>query len=102
MSLMSAPDCLVVEHPSGDIAVLKINRPEVRNAINLEIRRRLADEVMSFSADPSTRCLIITGSDACFAAGADIAEMADADAVEIMMRNAQRYLRVVADCQKPL
>ena len=53
---MAAPDSLLVERPSSDIVVLKINRPQVRNALNLDVRTRLADEVTRCGADNAVRC----------------------------------------------
>jgi enoyl-CoA hydratase len=99
---MTAPDILLVERPSDAIAVLRLNRPQVRNALNLELRARLADEVTRHAADPAVRCLIITGSDTVFAAGADIKMMAEADPIEIMARNQQKYWRTIMDCPKPV
>jgi enoyl-CoA hydratase/carnithine racemase len=66
---MTAPDSLLVERPSDAIVVFRLNRPQVRNALNLEVRARLADEVTRHAADEKIRCLIVTGSDAVFAAG---------------------------------
>jgi len=99
---MTAPDSLLIEHPSTDIVVFRINRPQVRNALNLEVRQRLSAEVTRYAADPAIRCLIVTGSEQAFAAGADIAEMADMGPVETMARNVQQYWRILADCPKPL
>ena len=99
---MTAPDALLIERPANEIVVFRLNRPQVRNALNLEVRARLADEVTRFGADPDIRCLIVTGSDAAFAAGADIGEMAEAGPVEVMARNVQKYWRAVTDCPKPL
>ncbi len=99
---MTAPDILLVERPSDAVAVLRLNRPQVRNALNLDIRIRLADEVTRHAADPAIRCLIITGSDTVFAAGADISQMAEAGPIEIMARNLQKYWRTIMDCPKPV
>lgn len=99
---MTAPDSLLIEHPSSDIVVFRINRPQVRNALNLEVRIGLADGITRFGADPDIRCLIVTGSDAAFAAGADIGEMAQAGPVEVMARNVQKYWRAITECPKPL
>ena len=99
---MTASDSLLVERPSDAIAVLRLNRPQVRNALNLDLRARLADEVTRHAADPAIRCLIITGSDTVFAAGADITVMAEADPIEIMARNQQKYWRTIMDCPKPV
>ena len=99
---MTASDTLLIERPSNDIAVLRLNRPQVRNALNLDLRTRLADEITRFGADPEIRCLIVTGSDLAFAAGADIGEMAGAGPVEIMARNVQKYWRAITEGPKPL
>ena len=89
---MTAPDPLLVEYPSDDIVVFRLNRPEVRNALNLPLRMRLADEVARHAADGKIRCLVVTGSDKVFASGADIGEMAEAGPIEVMARNVQKIL----------
>ncbi len=99
---MTTPDILLVERPSDAIVVFRLNRPQVRNALNLEVRTRLADEITRHAADPAIRCLIVTGSDTVFAAGADISEMAEAGPVEVMARNVQKYWRTIMDCPKPV
>ena len=99
---MTQPDPLLVEYPSDDIVVFRLNRPQVRNALNLFVRQRLSAEVARHAADPAIRCLIITGSDTVFAAGADITEMAKAGPMEAMARNVQQYWRVLMECPKPL
>jgi enoyl-CoA hydratase/carnithine racemase len=99
---MTGTDVLLVEHPSDDIVVLRINRPQVRNALNLELRVRLAAEMARYGSDAKARCVIITGSDAVFAAGADINEMAGAGPVEVMARNVQQYYQAIITCPKPV
>ena len=100
---MTAPeDPLLVEYPSDAIVVLRLNRPQVRNALNIPVRARLADEVTRHGADEKIRCVIITGSDTVFAAGADISQMAEAGPVEIMARNLQKYWQAIMDCPKPV
>jgi enoyl-CoA hydratase len=99
---MTPSDSLIVERRSDDIVVLKINRPQVRNALNLDVRTRLADEITRCGADNAVRCVVVTGSDVAFAAGADIGEMAEATPIEVMSRNVQKYWRSIMDCPKPL
>jgi enoyl-CoA hydratase len=99
---MVASESLIVERPSDDIVALRITRPQVRNALNLEVRAALAEKITQYGAEKAVRCLIVTGSDAAFAAGADIGEMAEADPVEVMSRNVQKYWRAIMDCPKPL
>ena len=99
---MTTPDILLVERPADAVVVLRLNRPEVRNALNLDIRIRLADEVARYGVDPAVRCLIITGSDTVFAAGADIKIWRKPSPIEIMARNVQKYWRTIMDCPKPV
>jgi enoyl-CoA hydratase len=99
---MPASDTLLIERQSNDVVVFRLNRPQVRNALNIEVRSRLAAEVAGHAADANIRCLIITGSDVAFAAGADIAEMAEAGPVEVMARNVQKYWGAIMDCPKPV
>ncbi len=99
---MTPSDSLIVERRSDDIVVLKINRPQVRNALNLEVRTRLADEITRCGADNAVRCVVVTGTDVAFAAGADIGEMAEATPIEVMSRNVQKYWRSIMECPKPL
>jgi enoyl-CoA hydratase/carnithine racemase len=94
-------DPLLIERPADDIVVLRINRPEVRNALNMAVRTALAEEVARYGRDPAVRCLVLTGDDKAFAAGADITEMADAGPVDMLMRNVQQYYRAIAECPKP-
>lgn len=100
---MTGPDqVLLVERPANEIVVLRLNRPQVRNALNLEVRTRLAEEFTRYGSDAQIRCLIVTGSDTVFAAGADIGEMAEAGPIEVMARNVQQYWRTIMDCPKPI
>src|ERR1039458_8211168 len=99
---MTPPDSLLVERPSDAIVVFRLNRLQGRNALNREVRARLADEVPRHAADEKIRCLIITGSDTVFAAGADIGQMAEAGPIEIMARNLQKYWHTTMDCPMPV
>jgi enoyl-CoA hydratase len=58
--------------------------------------------VTRHAADPAIRCLIVTGLDTVFAAGADISEMAEAGPVDVMACNVQKYWRTIMDCPKPV
>ena len=99
---MADPDPLIVERLSEAVTLLRLNRPQVRNALNLPLRKRLAEEVSNAVANPAVRAIVLTGNEQAFAAGADIGEMADAGPIDIMVRNVQQYYRVVAECPKPV
>ena len=91
---------VLLEKPADGIAVLRINRPEVRNALNLAVRELLAKHFSDLGSDDATRCIILTGSDKVFAAGADIRDMADRTPIEVMAR--RDYWKPVASCPKPV
>jgi len=60
------------------IATVTINRPKVRNALNLEVREGIRQRVAEFNKDPHARVLVITGSeDLAFSSGADLKEMSE-------------------------
>ena len=100
---MTASDVLLIERPSDDIVVFRLNRPQVRNALNLEIRQRLADGVTQHAADPAIRCLVITGSDMSPSPPAPTsAKWRRPGPVEVMARNVQKYWRTIMDCPKPV
>jgi enoyl-CoA hydratase/carnithine racemase len=59
------------------VAVLRLNRPEARNALSAEMREQIAAGLERLDADPEVRCIVLAGSDEYFAAGADIRAMAE-------------------------
>ena len=66
---------LIVER-AGAVAVVTLNRPDVLNALNLQMLAELRETIAGFDADDSLRAVILTGAGAkAFAAGADIAEL---------------------------
>jgi enoyl-CoA hydratase/carnithine racemase len=68
----------------------------------MEVRRQIGDHVTALTLDPSIRCVILAGGEKAFAAGADIREMADADAMEMMRRNSLRLWQQISACPKPM
>lgn len=90
------------EQPATGVVVLRLNRPRVRNALNLELRQALAAEFRELAADTTVHCVVLTGSREAFAAGSDIAEMAEAGTVELMQRGIHLLLRDIAQFPKPL
>ena len=60
------------------VAIVRLNRPERRNALSPAVLEELAQAVGDLDAEVGVRCIVITGTDEVFAAGADIKAMADA------------------------
>ena len=98
---MTAP-VVLLEHPADGVALIRLNRPEARNALNMEVRRQLAQHVAAATDDPAVRVIIFTGGDKVFAAGADIKEMAEAGSIEMMQRGALKLWRLAAASHKPV
>ena len=56
--------------------LIRLNRPEAMNALNLRLMRELAEAVTAADRNDKVRCIVVTGSEKAFAAGADVKEMA--------------------------
>jgi len=70
---MSALSYIQTERRLDDIAIITINRPEVLNAINVDVITELSSAIDTVSADDSIKVVIITGrGERSFCAGADI------------------------------
>ena len=70
-------ETLIVESPSAGVTLIRLNRPEALNALNSQLLGELSAALDAAEADESVRCLVLTGSERAFAAGADIKEMSD-------------------------
>ncbi|MES2724543.1 MAG: enoyl-CoA hydratase [Pseudomonadota bacterium] len=71
-----AYETLIVETTDA-VTLIRLNRPEALNALNSQLLSELTAALDAAEADEGVRCLVLTGSDRAFAAGADIKEMAD-------------------------
>ena len=72
---------LIVEQ-DGPVALIRLNRPEALNALSNRLMDELGDALSGLEADDEVRCIVLTGSEKAFAAGADIKEMADKPAAD--------------------
>jgi enoyl-CoA hydratase/carnithine racemase len=93
---------VVTEKGAEGVAIVRITRPEALNALNLATRKVLADIFTALQDDPKVRCIVLTGDEKAFAAGADLKEMVDAAAVEIMKRRTERYWQAIARTPQPV
>ncbi|MFL6796143.1 MAG: enoyl-CoA hydratase-related protein [Xanthobacteraceae bacterium] len=84
------------------VAVLTIDRPQRRNALNLQVKSRIADEVAALGADPSVRVIVLTGAGGYFVAGTDLAEMANMTPGDHVSLATDHVFNVVRRCTKPL
>ncbi|MCR2826185.1 enoyl-CoA hydratase-related protein [Microbacterium sp. zg.Y909] len=83
---MTPYETLIVE-TRGRVGWITLNRPEALNALNSQLAGELAAAAAGFDADEEIGCIVLTGSERAFAAGADIKQMADKTSHEMTMRN---------------
>ncbi len=84
------------------VALVRIVRHEVLNALNLELVSELAEELLRLDGENDVRCIVLTGGQKAFAAGADISEMAGSTAIEMKMRNQFRVWDSIRLVRKPI
>jgi enoyl-CoA hydratase len=71
----------------GPTALIRLNRPEALNALNRTLMQELGQALQAADADSAVRCIVLTGSDKAFAAGADIKEMAGKSFADMFSKN---------------
>ena len=84
------------------VALLRLDRPEARNALSPEMMEEIAGELERLDPDPAVRCIVIAGSDEVFAAGADIRAMSERTFEEALRHPAASFWRRVAAVKTPL
>jgi enoyl-CoA hydratase len=67
----------ILSEKKGRVGVITLNRPKQMNALNAQVMQELAKALYAFDADEGVGCIVITGNEKAFAAGADIAAMKD-------------------------
>jgi enoyl-CoA hydratase/carnithine racemase len=93
---------LVETSLDGHVALLRLNRPEARNALSPKLMEQLAAELERLDPDPEVRCIVIAGSEKVFAAGADIKAMSERSFAEALRHPAASFWRRVAAIKTPL
>ena len=92
----------ILSETMGAVGVCRLNRPDKLNAINADLMMQLVEALERFDADENVRCMLVTGNERAFAAGADIGEMADASMVEMYYRNTLARWERIKKVQKPI
>ncbi|HET6971323.1 MAG TPA: enoyl-CoA hydratase [Phenylobacterium sp.] len=78
---------LIVETPQPGVTLVRLNRPEALNALNSQLLGELSQALDAAEADEAVRCVVLTGSERAFAAGADIKEMSDKSYAQMFTSN---------------
>ena len=84
------------------VGLLRLNRPKALNALNRLLLSELMQALDEFDRDPAIGAMVISGDERAFAAGADISEMADASAVEMLLRDQISLFDRITRIHKPV
>jgi enoyl-CoA hydratase/carnithine racemase len=93
---------LIESRPVDGVVLVRLNRPEVLNALNLPMRQALALTFSRLEADDTVRVIILAGSERAFCAGADLNEYVDATPLEVLGRHMDRLWSAISHCRKPV
>jgi len=88
-------------HDNG-VAVVRIHRPEVKNALNAQVREALAEHFRDLAKRREVRAIVLTGGELFFVAGADIKEFASAGAIDMYRRHTEYLWEAISRCPKPV
>lgn len=86
----------------GKVGVIRLNRPPALNALNAELAGEVGKAIAAFEADAGIGCIVLTGSEKAFAAGADIKEMAGKDYMDAFFGNFAADWDAAARARKPV
>src|SRR5690606_25244094 len=92
----------VLHTKDGRIGTITINRPEAKNALNETVRESIAAAVTAFDNDAEILCIVIQGAGDSFAAGADLKDLAQRGAGEMLARTTHKVWQVISACSKPI
>jgi enoyl-CoA hydratase len=92
----------IVVETQGRVGIIRLNRPQALNALNRALIVELGQAVDAHDANDAVGCLLITGNDKAFAAGADIKEMADKTFIEAYLGNFAATWDRLAHARKPI
>ncbi|TVS00130.1 MAG: enoyl-CoA hydratase [Rhodobacteraceae bacterium] len=95
-------DLVLQEDPAPGVRLLRINRPEARNALNTPLRKSLAEAFAKASQEPDLRAVVLTGDEHAFVAGADLREFATMSTAEVARIDMRETWGVIAACPLPI
>ena len=92
----------ILVETQGRVGIIRLNRPQALNALNKALIAELTQAIETFDADEKIGCMLMTGNDKAFAAGADIKEMADKPFIDAYLGDFVSNWNVAARARKPI
>jgi enoyl-CoA hydratase len=99
---MEQPYANILTRAEGRVGIVQLNRPQVLNALNRELMAEVIAALEGFDRDPAIGCLVLTGNERAFAAGADIKQMANATPVAMLDNPFIGYWDRLRQISKPI
>ena len=93
---------VTVDRPVEAVALVTLNRPDLRNALSPDLREALRDLFLDLARDSSVRAIVVTGAGSSFSAGADIRSMLDVGPYDMMRRGDEENWAAIRQCPKPV
>jgi len=93
---------VLIERPRDGVGLIRINRPDRLNALNEATLKAIALALRDFAADDAIHAVVLTGDQRAFAAGADVTEMQDKTAVDMLDSVRPAYWNTLRDFPKPI
>ncbi|MDE2052665.1 MAG: enoyl-CoA hydratase/isomerase family protein [Gammaproteobacteria bacterium] len=93
---------VLLERPVPGVALLRLNRPDRLNALNMETRVTLASHFTQLASDEAVKCVVITGDEKAFAAGADVTELAERTPTDAAFANTRAAWAAIERYRRPI
>lgn len=95
-------EMIILSCPSADVALLTLNRPQKRNALDNATLKQLGEMLAKLDVSPKIKAVVITGNEQCFAAGADLHELSKMNAVDLGLDERPRLWQHIDTFSKPI
>jgi enoyl-CoA hydratase len=92
----------ILVRSEGRVGIVQLNRPKALNALNSPTMAEVVAALQAFEADNNIGCMVVTGDERAFAAGADIKQMAQASVVEMLNVRMLEYWDQLQTIRKPI
>ncbi|MBX2914625.1 MAG: enoyl-CoA hydratase/isomerase family protein [Cyclobacteriaceae bacterium] len=92
----------VTEQKEPHVALIELNRPKELNALNPQLMQEVRDALVALDKNDAVRVIIITGNEQAFAAGADIKQMADKSAIDMLLLDQFTTWDQIRKTKKPI
>jgi enoyl-CoA hydratase len=93
---------ILLERPAPHVALVRIQRPEKRNALSVPLRKQLVALLEQLDEEPETLAIVLAGGEKVFAAGADLTEILDTHVIDMVLRANERLWSAISRLRKPL